>query len=53
MDEVIRAFAEECRGILQSDAGPSGLDKVRLLLEQRLLGNEQVINGAPGMARGA
>lgn len=43
MDEIIEAFGRECRAILKADAGPEGLDRVRQLLEQRLLTNRAVI----------
>jgi hypothetical protein len=43
MDATIEAFGAECRAILEDDAGPAGLDKIRRLLEERLLANPQVI----------
>lgn len=43
MDPIIQSFGAECRSILEADAGPSGLDEVRRLLEQKLLRNEHVI----------
>jgi hypothetical protein len=43
MDDTIAAFGRECREILKADAGPAGLDKVRRLLEARLLSNPAVI----------
>lgn len=43
MEEVVRVFAEECRDILKSNAGPAGLEQVRRLLERRLLSNALVI----------
>jgi hypothetical protein len=43
VEETIRAFGLECRGILKEDAGPRGLDKLRRLLEERLLSNPDVI----------
>ncbi len=43
MDDAIRAFGRECRSILEADAGPQGLDRVRRLREEQLLSSPDVI----------
>ena len=43
MLEAISSFGAEARAILKAEPGAQGLEKVRVLLEQRLLSNPEVI----------